>query len=90
MRVKIEKCHNAIEENGASTNKPRVYIEDKSRHMQSSRERDDMSVENKFKESWVGPQAKMSFDMWLENKSVDIQYKNFPNLVSNGYSTNYA
>ena len=55
MRVKIEKSHDAIEENGASTNKPGVYIENKSRHMQSSRERDDTSVENKFEESRVGP-----------------------------------
>ena len=49
VRAKIEKCHDAIED-GASFKTSRVYIEAKSRHMQSLRERGDTSVENKLEE----------------------------------------
>ena len=37
MKVKIEKCHDAIEDS-RSSNIPRVCIEDKLRHTQGSRE----------------------------------------------------
>ena len=49
-RVKIEKCHDAIEEDGVSSNAPKVWIGAKLRHTQGSRERGDMSVEDTLEE----------------------------------------
>ena len=55
VRAKIKKCLDATEEDGASSNTPRVCIQVKSRHTQGSRERSDTSVEDKLEEGQVGP-----------------------------------
>ena len=59
-RAKIEKCHDATNEDGVSSNTQRMCIEDKLRHMQSSREQCDTSIEDKLKDGLVGPWAIIS------------------------------
>ena len=73
--AKLEKCHDATEEDGASSSISRVCIEAKSRHTQNSRERGKTSVEDKLEEgSGRAPSYNlksrgfnMNFGMWLEN-----------------------
>ena len=43
--------------NGASSNTPRVCIETKSRHTQSSKEQGDTSVEDKLEKGRIGSRA---------------------------------
>ena len=75
VRVKMEKFHDATEEDGASSNIPRVCIQDKLRCTQDSREWGDTSVEDKLEESELGRDPynlksrsfDMNFDIWLWN-----------------------
>ena len=98
VRTKIEKCHDVTEEDSASSNTPRVCIEAKSRHMQSSREWGDTSIVDKLEEGRVGPQAitsKVRVSIWVSAcslgiKSVNMKDESSPNLVSIEYSTDYA
>ena len=57
MQANVEECHDEIEEDDASSNTPRVCSQAKSRHTQGSKEREDMSVEDKLKEGWVGTRS---------------------------------
>ena len=59
IRANIEECHDAIEEDDASSNTPprKVGIEDKLRHQQYKDIKIDMKDKIGLLKGWVGPRA---------------------------------
>ena len=92
MQTNIEECHDAIEEDDASSNTPprKVGIEDKLRHKQDRDIRIDMKDKIGLLKGRVGPQALTSKVEVLEGiwacglgvKFVYMKYECSPSLVS--------
>ena len=100
MRANVEECHDAIEEDDASSNTPprKVGIEDMLRHKHNR----DISIDMKDKigllKGRVGPRALTSKvevpeGIWSCGsgvKSVHMKYECSPSLVSIGHGTDNA
>ena len=100
MRVNIEECHDAIEEDNTSSNTPprKVGIEDKLRHKQDSDIRIDMKEKIGLFKGRVGPRTltskvKVSEGIWACSsrvKSVHMKYECSLSLVAIGHRTDNA